>query len=78
MIDGWLMDVCMIHDDLPSAKLTVCELENCQSWIDPVKIVIFHDYVSLPEGIDKINRWMGTKGILSGYDQFPKKWVELG
>ena len=44
----WRMAICY----LPSGKLTVCYWKwPLKSLIFPLKIVIFHSYVSLPEGI---------------------------
>ena len=61
---------------LPSGKLTVCELENhpLKQWENPLKMAIVNSYVSLPEGnvskklhpIDKcFSRWLlhQTSGV---------------
>jgi len=50
--DGLIQYFGVSEKKLPSGKLTVCELENGPFIVDlPIKVVIFHSYVSLPGGI---------------------------
>ena len=63
--------VCQCY--LPSGNLLLLKMTQSKQWIFPLKVVIFHSYVSLPEGTTYLEVSQLVFHLLHIW-RFPKSW----